>query len=150
MGRDAARGPIMPLRLCARHLPRIVVLTLTATTAVAQQAQQSPAPASNEDTRALHALFDEAWERDMREDPLKATYLGDRRYERFWPDVSPGAIQKRHTENLATSARLKAIHRENLSPQDQLSYDLFAFEYQSRIESYPLKPFLYDIRPRDG
>src|SRR5262249_5955051 len=132
---------------CARHLPRFVVLILTATTAIAQQA---PPAAPNEDTRALHALFDEAWERDMREDPLKATYLGDRRYERSWPDMSPAAIQQRYTENLATSARLNAIRRGNLSAQDQLSYDLFAFEYRNRVLAYDYKPYLYDLRPREG
>ena len=137
----------MPLRFLARHLPRFVVLTLTATAAVAQQGL---AAAPNEDTRALHALFDEAWERDMREDPLKATYLGDRRYERSWPDMSPSAIEQRYKENLATSARLNAIHRERLSQQDQLSYDLFAFEYHNRVLTYDYKPYLYDLRPREG
>src|SRR5262245_4579466 len=137
----------MPLRFRARHLPRLVELTLTATTAVAQQA---PTAVPNEDTRALHALFDAAWERDMREDPLKATYLGDRRSERNWPDMSPAAIERRYKENVATSARLNAIHRENLSQQDQLSYDLFAFEYRTRVLTYAYKRYLYDLRPHEG
>jgi uncharacterized protein (DUF885 family) len=132
----------MLFRLCARHLPRLAVLILTATSAIAQQ--------NTADTRALHALFDEAWEKDMRDDPLKAAYLGDRRYERLWPDMSPAAIQKRYAANVATSARLNAIHRDNLSAQDQLSYDLFAFEYGNRVLTYDYKPYLYDLRPREG
>ncbi len=123
------------------------LLSAVATSAMAQQA---PQPALNSATRALHALFDEAWERDMRDDPLKGTYLGDRRYERFWPDLAPAAIQQRYTANLATSARLRGIDRAALSPQDQLSYDLFAFEYQNRVLAYDYKPYLYDLRPREG
>ena len=49
-----------------------------------------------------------------------------------------------------SSQRLQRIDRASLSTQDQLSYDLFAFEYQSRLSAYPFKPFLYDVRPRDG
>src|SRR5262245_30840071 len=128
----------MPFRLRARLLPRFAVLTLTATSAIAQQAPTPP----NEDTRALHALFDEAWEKDMRDDPLKASYLGDRRYERSWPDMSPAAIQQRYTANVATGARLNSIHREKLSAQDQLSYELFAFEYRNRVLTYDYKPYL--------
>src|SRR5262245_12635327 len=127
----------MPFRFRARLLPRFAVLTLTATTAMAQQAPTAPPP--NVDTSALHSLFDDAWEKDMRDDPLKATYLGDRRYERLWPDMSPLAIAQRYGSNVATAARLAAVRRENLSPQDQLSYDLFAFEYRNRLLTYEYK-----------
>lgn len=101
-------------------------------------------------TAAFHALIDEAWETDMREDPLRASYFGDRRYESQWPDVSLAAIAKRNDTNVATLARLQRIDRAALSTQDQLSYDLFAWEYKSRIGAYPFKPFLYEVRPRDG
>lgn len=101
-------------------------------------------------TAAFHALIDEAWETDMREDPLRASYLGDRRYESQWPDVSLAAIAKRNDSNVATLARLQRIDRAQLSTQDQLSYDLFAWEYRSRIGAYPFKPFLYEVRPREG
>ena len=108
-------------------------------------AQQTPAA-----TTAFHALIDEAWETDMREDPLRASYYGDRRYESQWPDVSLYAIAKRNDANSETLTRLQRIDRSALSMQDQLSYDLFAWEYKSRIGAYPFKPFLYDVRPRDG
>ena len=86
----------------------------------------------------------------MRDDPLKATYLGDRRYERGWPDLSPAAIQQRYTSNLERSARLAGIDRAALSTQDQLSYDLFAFEFRNRVLAYDYKPYLYELRPREG
>jgi len=108
-------------------------------------AQQTPAA-----TTAFHALIDEAWETDMREDPLRASYYGDRRYESQWPDVSLYAIAKRNDANSETLTRLQRIDRSALSTQDQLSYDLFAWEYKSRIGAYAFKPFLYEVRPRDG
>ncbi len=101
-------------------------------------------------TTAFHALMDEAWETDMRDDPLRASYLGDRRYESQWPDASLAAIAKRNDANATTLARLQRLDRAALSTQDQLSYDLFAWEYKSRIGAYPFKPYLYDLRLRDG
>lgn len=108
-------------------------------------AQQSTAT-----TTAFHALIDEAWETDMRDDPLRASYFGDRRYESQWPDVSVAGLAKRNDTNVATLARLRRIDRAALSMQDRLSYDLFAQEYTNRIGAYPFKPYLYDVRPRDG
>ena len=108
-------------------------------------AQQSPTAATT-----FHALMDEAWESDLRNNPLQASYLGDRRYESQWPDVSLAALAKRNDANATTLARLQRIDRAALSTQDQLSYDLFAWEFKSRVGAYPFKPYLYDLRLRDG
>jgi uncharacterized protein (DUF885 family) len=130
------------VRRAAALLWMLFAMSGTIDTAMAQQT--SPA------TATFRALMDEAWETDMRDDPLRASYFGDRRYESQWPDVSLAAIAKRYDNNVATLARLQRIDRAALSEQDRLSYDLFAREYQTRIEAYPFKPFLYDVRPRDG
>jgi uncharacterized protein (DUF885 family) len=123
-------------------LPLLLICTV-----VPAMAQQTP---SNSATRALQALMDEAWQKDMRDDPLRASYLGDRRYESEWPDLSLPAIEKRNADNGATLQRLQAIDRASLSPQDQLSYDLFAWEYRNRLGAFPFKPYLYEVRLRDG
>jgi uncharacterized protein (DUF885 family) len=120
------------------------IFSFTVLPAMAQQT--SPAPAA----RALRALMDEAWEKDMRDDPLRASYLGDRRYESEWPDLSLTAIEKRNADNAATLKRVEGIDRAALSPQDQLSYDLFAWEYRNRLDAFPFKPYLYEVRLRDG
>jgi len=119
-----------------------ILLSVTVTPAMSQQ----NSAAAND----LHGLMDEAWETDMREDPLRASYLGDRRYEAEWPDVSIAALEKRNANNATTLARLKRIDRAALGAQDQLSYDLFAWEYQNRLAAFPFKSFLYDLRLRDG
>jgi uncharacterized protein (DUF885 family) len=109
--------------------------------------QQTSAASASRD---LHTLMDEAWEYDMRDDPLRASYLGDRRYESEWPDISPAALEKRNANNAATLARVQRVDRAALSAADQLSYDLFAWEYQNRLGAYPFKSYLYDLRLRDG
>lgn len=103
-------------------------------------------PASGE----LRALFDAAWERDMRDDPLRASYYGDRRFDRAWTDLSTRAIEARHAGNVATLETLRRIDPTTLSPDERLSYDLFEREYATRIAAYPFKPWLYEIRASEG
>jgi uncharacterized protein (DUF885 family) len=122
----------MPFRLCLS-----VLLATAAFSAQAQNAQ-------------LHALFDAAWNEDMKEDPRSASYYGDRRYEREWQDVSPAARQRRSVSNADKLASLQKIDRGSLSPQDRLSYDLFAWEYRSRLDAIPFKTWLYDIQSGGG
>jgi uncharacterized protein (DUF885 family) len=109
-----------------------------------------PGGAASPTSRELRALFDAAWDRDMRENPIRATYVGDRRFEREWPDYSQAAFERRYADNVATLEKLRRIDRAGLPAQDQLSYDLFARDYQARIDLYPYKPRLYELRASEG
>lgn len=101
-------------------------------------------------SQALRQLFDDAWERDVREDPLTATHLGDHRYDALLPDLSPAAIARRDASEVGTLKQLHAMDRTGLSAQEQLSYDLFEHEYRARIATQPYKGYLYEIFSRDG
>ena len=123
-----------------RFAASVLLLSLSAATRAAEAPQ----------TRELHALFDEAWEMEMRNDPLRASGMGDRRYDAFWPDISSAAIQKRHAGDVETLARLARINRESLPPPEQLNYDIFEYQYKRRVSAHPFKPWLYELRARDG
>ncbi|HEX3984393.1 MAG TPA: DUF885 family protein, partial [Acidisoma sp.] len=95
----------------------------------APAAGSNPAPtAANSAGTALHALFDREWDRNMRENPLEASDLGDYRYNDQWPHASLAAVQKSHDEDQQDLADLVKIDRNALSPQDQVSYDLFKWQ----------------------
>jgi uncharacterized protein (DUF885 family) len=99
---------------------------------------------------ALDALFSAAWDRDLTLDPLRATYFGDNRFDDRLPDISTAGIKARGDAARDFLAQLARIDRSQLAAEDQLSYDLFAWEYESRVASAPYKPYLYELRPRDG
>jgi len=44
---------------------------------------------------ALHALFDEAWELRLREDPLFATQMGEHRFDALLPSMRPEDLDRR-------------------------------------------------------
>src|SRR5437879_6045865 len=65
--------------------------------------KQAAKPNPQAAVEALHNLFDADWEYTMQQNPTYASYLGDRRWNDKWEDVSLANIQRQyqHTqENL--------------------------------------------------
>lgn len=91
-------------------------MTLAATPALA-------APPS----KALAKLFADERAFVYREDPLSATSEGVRIYDDRLPSVTPAAQARRLKADEQFLKRLGAIKRARLKPQEQVSYDLFAF-----------------------
>jgi uncharacterized protein (DUF885 family) len=133
-------------RLAWKHLLPSALLLVLASAQGAERAANPPAAA----VQSLEALFASAWEREMREDPLYASYVGDRRFDREWPDASAAAYQRRHAGDEATLQQLKRIDRAVLPADEQLSYDLFERQYAARLAAWPFKPWLYELRASEG
>ena len=104
----------------------------------------------SEATKQLYALFNSEWERNLRESPTFATYLGDKRYNDKWSDNSLSAIEARYKQDISTLEKLKKIDRSKLSVSDQLNYDLFRKNYEEDSEGYKFKSYLLPINQQGG
>jgi uncharacterized protein (DUF885 family) len=94
------------------------------------------AAAPSDASARLKQVFDEGWERNLRENPLAATYLGDTRYDALWPDVSPAALARYNAEDKATVATIDAFDPATLNADDRLNRDLFRRMYDDGLEAY--------------
>jgi len=84
---------------------------------------------------ALHALFDEQFERDLEMNPVSATFIGDYRYnDRMANSNSPEYMAMATAMDDEFLARLLEIDRAQLGYQDQLSYDLFKINREQSLE----------------
>lgn len=101
-------------------------------------------------TEKLRQLFAAEWDYDMEQSPTRASSMGDRRWNDRWPDLSLEARRLRHEHDKEVLARLRAINRAGLSAADQLNYDLFQKEYESRIEEYDYHWYLVPLNQRGG
>jgi len=101
-------------------------------------------------TERLNALLERAWQRDLADNPLLASYRGDDRYNDRWPDISPRAQALRDAADAQALVDLAAIPREALSAADQLTWDLFRIEYENRVAVAPFHPEYYELRAREG
>jgi uncharacterized protein (DUF885 family) len=107
--------------------------------------------APNAAVRQLHQLFDEEWERALRDSPESASYFGDARYNDRWTDLSPAAIEAREQADRATLKELALIPRGKLPPAEQVNYDLFKRQYELsvdyqrfKLDQMPLSPTNWD------
>jgi uncharacterized protein (DUF885 family) len=98
----------------------------------------------------LHALFDAEWERGLRENPIKATYIGEARYNSLWPDHSLAAVAASHAADKAALAELERIDPAALSPEDRLNRDLFRRQLQGEIDTIEYGAHLTPLSHRAG
>lgn len=116
----------------------------------AQATATQAAPVRNAATQALYALFDEEWERGMRENPEEATYRGDARYNDRWTDMSMAAIQARMDGDGKALERARAIDRNALSASDKLHYDVFVWDLEKVVERQKFREYLRPVSQRGG
>jgi uncharacterized protein (DUF885 family) len=100
--------------------------------------------------RKLHALFESEWQWTLENAPTFASYLGDKRYNTRWTDLSVEAINKRNQRRAETLAKLKQINRGELSDKDKLNYDLFQKDIETEAERFATRLYLLPINQRGG
>ncbi|HEX6573136.1 MAG TPA: DUF885 domain-containing protein, partial [Steroidobacteraceae bacterium] len=94
------------------------------------------APAQAE-SQELQGLFEEYFERLLELNPLLATSIGDPRYnDRFVVGIAPEVIEQEQKLERDYLARIQTIDRSRLTPQEQLSYDIFKSDRELEIEGF--------------
>jgi uncharacterized protein (DUF885 family) len=78
-------------------------------------------------TQQLQQLFADEWNARLSQNPLFASRMGVTDYNDRLQDMSPAAQQRNLDEDLGYLARLESIDRSELTPEDQVDYDLFRF-----------------------
>ena len=121
------------------------LLLLVAAAAVALARNQP-----QDETATLHRLFDQEWLYDLEQDPVRASLLGDRRWNDRWPDVTLAAIDQRTHHYREVLARVGAIEHSRLSVVDQLNADLFKREYDERFAELSLGWHVVPLDQRGG
>ncbi|HEY5753683.1 MAG TPA: DUF885 domain-containing protein [Chthoniobacterales bacterium] len=137
------------------RLALLAPLVLLVTFTIAESAKVSPAPdqsmaKSATAVAALHALFDEAWEYRMKQFPVEASYLGDRRYADQWDKLSPVDYVARQETYQGFLKELVRIDRDDLPQHEQLNADLFDKQLATDIEEISFGSQFLAIDQRSG
>ncbi|MEG3191183.1 DUF885 domain-containing protein [Lysobacter sp. D1-1-M9] len=126
-----------------------IATALSATPALAHS-ERAPATAVAPASQALHQLFQEEWERGLRESPETASYRGDKRYNDRWTDLSLDALRARQAADRAVLQRLRAIDRDALTAQDQLSFDVFVWQLERSVQRQKYNEWQRPLNQRGG
>ena len=101
-------------------------------------------------TEDFGALLADHWEWQMRENPVRASRMGDRRFNDQWTDMSLDAIERRQGEQQEFLRRLRFIDSSELTETDQLNYDLFRRSLENSIDDHQFKNYLMPMSQRGG
>lgn len=120
---------------------RLIVLCTLAACATPKSegpipAVEPPARTSAEYDKALDTLLEAYFEQSLALNPIRATFLGDSRYNHALPNfLSPAAIAAtRSLERYWLNRIENEFNREVLTGQAALSYDVFVAQRKSNIE----------------
>jgi uncharacterized protein (DUF885 family) len=94
--------------------------------ALAAAAPAQPISGSADPVAALHALLEEAWEEELRDDPLLASATGDHRYGDRLPSVTRDDLERQAGRARGRQDRLRAIDRAALPAAERVNYDMYA------------------------
>ena len=100
--------------------------------------------------KTLNDFFEAEWNYEMEQSPVRASFMGDRRWNDRWGDQSLEAIHKREEHTKEALVRFQKIDRAQLSPADQVNYDLFKKDLEMDIEGAKFRSYLMPITQRGG
>ena len=98
----------------------------------------------------LNELFKTDWAYTIDAFPEFGTYLGVPGYDLRWTDLSPAAIAQRKQLADRPLKVLATIDRAQLSPKDQVNYDLFKRAVEEAVEGTRFPTELYQITQLSG
>jgi prolyl oligopeptidase len=101
-------------------------------------------------TEDFQNLLDETWEWQLSENPVRASRLGDRRFNDQWTDMSLDAIERRFEQQRVFLRRLRAIDSAQLTDSDALNYDLFRRQLENSIDGHQFNSHLMPMSQRGG
>ena len=99
-------------------------------------------PTDGGEKSSLQALFDEAWEFRLREDPTFATSIGRHEYNDRLASVALPDLERRVQFWQDVLVRLDGHDVESLSAADRLNYDLFRRQIEDRIQWFDFREYL--------
>lgn len=92
--------------------------------------------ATGNESERLHAFFERVFQRDLARNPAAQSALGGEGANRGWPDVSEARADQNVALVRGDLAELRRFDRAALTPEAQLSYDLFAYDAEEAIERH--------------
>ena len=98
----------------------------------------------------LYALFDEAWDYQMREFPTYATAVGIHDYDDRLPSLALEDIERRNQYWQEVLGRLEVMDRASLSAEARINYDMFERRVEDRVVEFEFNDHLIPITAESG
>ena len=106
--------------------------------------------AKDEPLDLFERILEEQWQRRLDENPVSASYLGDKRANQDWPDISNAAVRGRQKKDREVLEKIRSIDPETLPDSEQQNYRLFLYNYERAVDSQRFDRHLLPFSQRGG
>lgn len=141
--------PILALILVVMALSSCSEQASDSTSSLAPDVESTQAAidtAAEENALALNQLFENYFESYLVLNPTFATFIGDNRFnDQYANDISPEWLAAAEELELSALDKLQAIDPALLSDEDQLNYEIFKAERETRIEAFAFDDHLMPL-----
>ena len=94
--------------------------------------------------------LDNDWEKNLNENPLFASYVGDKRFNDKINSNSIKEFNDSKKSDLSSLSKLRQINESNLSDENKLNYKLKEFDLVNNIESKEFPIYFLRLNQRGG
>ena len=98
----------------------------------------------------FNQILDEEWKRGIQENPVYASYMGDKSANQDWPDISESAVRERQKKSREVLEEIRSIDPQRLSAENQLNYRLFLYNYERSVRAQKFDSHLLTFGQRGG
>ena len=105
---------------------------------------------SSDNDQQFLAIVDSEWQRSIDENPLYASYMGDKSSNQDWPDISLATLRKRQQKTRKVLEEIRKINPDELSSQNQLNHRLFLYNYERSVRGQQFDSHLLVFGQRGG
>jgi len=98
----------------------------------------------------FNQILDDEWSRGIAENPVYASYMGDKSANQDWPDISEQSVRSRQKKTREVLEKIKSINPQALSKENQLNYRLFLYNYERSVSSQKFDSHLLTFGQRGG
>ena len=99
---------------------------------------------------SFNQILDDEWKRGIQENPVYASYMGDKSANQDWPDISEGAVRERQKKTREVLEQIRSIDPQSLSIENQLNYRLFLYNYERSVRGQKFDSHLLTFGQRGG
>lgn len=99
---------------------------------------------------AVRELADRYWQEHLRDDPLKATEVGDRRYDDRLPEIRPDAKAQRRQRLLELQGAVGALDDDRLGDADRTTRDALLHEIEGDLAVIDADLLRHTVSPAGG
>jgi prolyl oligopeptidase len=100
--------------------------------------------------KQLHIIYEAEWQQFIKDNPLEATYAGDKRYNDSWPDFSLEAFEKRHKHRVEVLKHLDTVDTSKFVGQELINFQLFMRRFALDVAGHKFQYYLIPLNHREG